>query len=1510
MSARSKPTACFRYRIASAAKAIVLLLGLFAIGIYSYAQIVGTRFNIDESGAVNLRYFGSDDSYYILKRGDSLVGVFTIRDIVLGEAKMIDFAEGVTPLQSVFYQLDEVPLTRPLDSDKDGIDDAFELAHPSILDPLNPNDSLLDADSDGISNFEEYVRGTDIAAVSNIAPLVGLTTPKSGAGFLSPTSINLTADASDPDGSIARVEFYQGNTKIGEDATAPYELAWSDVGVGEYVVTAVAIDDAGSSTSTFGSLVEVIDGSNQPLTIVELTSPLEGEQGVAVTRETILSLSNPLSGDAVIDSSVINVTQGGQTLGARYEISEDRRKVRVFYSENLPSNSRINVRFSGSLVNDLLGQAIDADRNGEAGGDLEFFFDTLNTVSFANTAVCGRVFASQLAPGNDSESVNVPLAGVRVSVDGQADTLFTFTDEFGDFRLDNAPAGRFFVHIDGREVLREVDGIRYPDLAYYPNVGKAWVSIPNEEVNIGEVYLPLINQATLQEVSPDEPTLIGFPLDVIRNNPELKDVQIEVPANSLFSNDGTRGGMVGIAPVPPDRLPGQLPEGLDFPIVITVQTDGATNFDTPVPMFAPNLDGLAPGEKTALWSFNHDTGKFEVVGPATVSADGLMVCTDPGVGITAPGWHGFLDQIMVYLGRMFGFPPGTRPPPEGDNQDCAKNDCPCPGKCGTKNEVLLHSGEEYYVQDDLVIPGRAGMDFIMRRTYRSQLTYNGPIGQGWNFEYNEGLWIEANGDVKRVNGRSHIAMWTSNGDGTFEAPDGYFGTLMQDVDGSYVLITPDGFERYYRDDGRLFCHQDQYGNRMLFDYDEYGNLSKVIDVYGREIVFTFTMQNDGIRRITSVKDYIGREVIYEYDNNGDLVSCRSPIVEGTSTGNDFPNGRTERYTYSSGFEDEALNHNLLSITKPQEVADGGEAVLEWEYGTDPNDPMTYDKVISEKSGGTNASGVAAGGIMTLAYDALNENEPEGQPDLPRGKATVTSRNGNLIELFVNEKNYHIITRELTRGFRENEPEFFETRKFYNEDGLVTRTIYPEGNEVRYVYDEDGGRRSQSNLIEERRVAGPRGGGSDLVTTYTYEPLFNRILTITDPRGNDPSFAPAVGGWDPARYTTRYFYDYQESDTPVQLAEKFGFDLSSVPRGLGDLNDDQRTNQHFGNVVRIEGTPVELLPDSAEALRIGGALQPNVVEMQWNDRGQALAVIDTEGNVTENEYYPANDPDGDGVRTLTRYVFLDSEPTGYLKAEIEDSRDSSRRTSSVPPVALKTTVKYDEVGNAVSTRNPRGVVTSTEYNQVNEPVAVTRGADVTQALITDQLLTETEPFRYRVEFDYDHNGRMIELREENRDEATPGVGGFVEKTIEYDILDNVIRETVEADSESDIVTDYRYDENDLLTRVIKPKGNEVLTTYDERDLVLSKTVAPNSDIPSVLRSDYDGNRNLIRLEDTEDTDGDGSPDQNLYVYDGFDRRTSTIDAVGNRSQFVFDPASNIIEERIFGHPANSPGGMTP
>jgi hypothetical protein len=128
---------------------------------------------------------------------------------------------------------------------------------------------------------------------------------------------------------------------------------------------------------------------------------------------------------------------------------------------------------------------------------------------------------------------------------------------------------------------------------YYPFVGKAWEAAAGKTNNLaagtGEIFLPFIRNGTLQPVSATNDTVITFSSAIISNNPALAGVHIVVPANALFSDNGARGGKVGIAPVPPDRLPEPLPPGLEMPIVITVQTDGGLNFDRPAPVCFPNL---------------------------------------------------------------------------------------------------------------------------------------------------------------------------------------------------------------------------------------------------------------------------------------------------------------------------------------------------------------------------------------------------------------------------------------------------------------------------------------------------------------------------------------------------------------------------------------------------------------------------------------------------------------------------------------------------------------------------------------------------------------------------------------------------------------------------------------------------------------------------------------------------------------------------------------------------------
>jgi hypothetical protein len=65
----------------------------------------------------------------------------------------------------------------------------------------------------------------------------------------------------------------------------------------------------------------------------------------------------------------------------------------------------------------------------------------------------------------------------------------------------------------------------------------------------GVIYLPLIRQGTLQVVSANAPTTITFPDAVLAAQPNLRGVEITVPANDLLAENGVRGGAIGIAPV-------------------------------------------------------------------------------------------------------------------------------------------------------------------------------------------------------------------------------------------------------------------------------------------------------------------------------------------------------------------------------------------------------------------------------------------------------------------------------------------------------------------------------------------------------------------------------------------------------------------------------------------------------------------------------------------------------------------------------------------------------------------------------------------------------------------------------------------------------------------------------------------------------------------------------------------------------------------------------------------------
>jgi endo-1,3(4)-beta-glucanase len=131
--------------------------------------------------------------------------------------------------------------------------------------------------SPSISNLEEgiykiklivsdgtYTANSDVLVLvqqtSNSNPTVNITSPSENQSFPQDSDITISASASDLDGTISKVEFYDGTTKLGEDTTSPYSYTWVNANVGEHQIKAIVTDnDSGEGTSQIVniSVVEV-----------------------------------------------------------------------------------------------------------------------------------------------------------------------------------------------------------------------------------------------------------------------------------------------------------------------------------------------------------------------------------------------------------------------------------------------------------------------------------------------------------------------------------------------------------------------------------------------------------------------------------------------------------------------------------------------------------------------------------------------------------------------------------------------------------------------------------------------------------------------------------------------------------------------------------------------------------------------------------------------------------------------------------------------------------------------------------------------------------------------------------------------------------------------------------------------------------------------------------------------------------------------------------------------------
>ena len=109
----------------------------------------------------------------------------------------------------------------------------------------------------------------------NALPAVTLTSPAANARLMAGIGVSMSANATDSDGTIVRVDFYAGTTLVGSSTIAPYAATWTPASPGAYSLTAKATDNAGGVSTSAAVAVTVV--ANTPPTVSLTATSADGD---------------------------------------------------------------------------------------------------------------------------------------------------------------------------------------------------------------------------------------------------------------------------------------------------------------------------------------------------------------------------------------------------------------------------------------------------------------------------------------------------------------------------------------------------------------------------------------------------------------------------------------------------------------------------------------------------------------------------------------------------------------------------------------------------------------------------------------------------------------------------------------------------------------------------------------------------------------------------------------------------------------------------------------------------------------------------------------------------------------------------------------------------------------------------------------------------------------------------------------------------------------------------------
>lgn len=766
------------------------------------------------------------------------------------------------------------------------------------------------------------------------------------------------------------------------------------------------------------------------------------------------------------------------------------------------------------------------------------------------------------------------------------------------------------------------------------------------------------------------------------------------------------------------------------------------------------------------------------------------------------------------------------------------------------NPANVATGNKYEEVLDLSFP-TPGIPLEFRRSYNSQIIFDGPLGYGWSHNFDISVQVIQETPTKKV------IIWDSGGRALyfneisqtteiiFAGESGVKDRLKQVIStGEYFLRRKNGNLTYrFGSDGKLLTISDPNGNALTFTYTG-GLLTQVSDNFGKNLTIQYTNN-----RISSVTDPKNQSVLYEY-TSGDLTKVT------------YPDQNFIRYAYSNhnltdkydtnnnlighwGYDNRHRVINYYSHPKdgvPQERIDltyqlGGTVVTKSTGATTYTTGVTDGiSVVQEIEGcstcGSTHKRFSYSNRLDLSHvtsiDGVNEYTTQYTYDNP---TNPWEQVGEILQMTEALAKPEQRTTSYTYTHRTDDP-FLLTQRTETIKSVVDTQ---QNKIITTAYD------NQGNILSRQESGYVFINGVPTQKTYTTQYQYNTLGQLTQING------PRT---DVSDITTFEYYENtsgggnnrgQLKAIVNALNQRTEFSNYDANGNVGRITDPngvitQRTYDERNRIKTITnlstGAQTQYFYDIRGNLSYIILPEANRIDFTYNLANKLTEIRDSLGNKIQYQY----DVEGNRTREETK------DPAGTLKKYLDFTYDAYNNLKKIiNPDSTYTEYTYDGRKNPTASKDPKNNSTTYTYDplsrirQMTQPLSTITGygydSQDNQASITDPNGNIT--YYYNDDFG----------RRNQTGSTDTGTTDYL-----YDEAGNLVQRF----DAKETVVNYTYDALNRLTAIQFPSdpNQNVTFTYDSTAVTYGiGRLTGRTDPSGSYTFYYDASRNLTREDKT-------------------------------------------------------------